>query len=94
MTAIVEVATDIFHTIKPDSKIIIDYDKKEDVLYINYHNSPLQKADFGRRFGDYIVRIKDGVVIGVTILNASLHFKRNFSDKPSILTEPVTIKIS
>jgi len=94
MSNIVEVATSIFHAIKPDSEIVVDYDRKVDVLYINFHSSPLQKADFGRRFGDYIVRIKQGLVIGVTVINASFHLKRSFSDKPSILTEPVTVKIS
>lgn len=91
MTKIIEVATSKFSSIKPDSKITVDYDKVEDVLYINYRNSPIQKADFARRFGDYIVRIKDGRVIGVTILEASKHCKKNFEDKPTILKEPVTV---
>ena len=38
-------------------------------------NSPIQKADFGRRFGDYIVRVKDGFVVGVTILDATSHLR-------------------
>ncbi len=94
MSEIIDVATNVFHAIKPDSEITIDYDEEADVLYINYHNSPLQKADFGRRFGDYIVRIRQTLVIGVTIINASLHLKKSFSDKPSILTEPFTLRIA
>jgi len=94
MVDIKEVATEVFHIIKPDSSIIVDYDKEEDVLYVNFPNSPIQKADFGRRFGDYIIRIRHGLVIGVTILNASSHSKTRFADKPSILTEPTTVKIA
>jgi uncharacterized protein YuzE len=91
MSKIIEVATTAFRSIKPECKIVIDYDKAEDVLYINYKNSPIQKADFGRRFGDYVIRIKDGHVIGVTILEASKHCGKNFDDKPTILKEPMTI---
>lgn len=89
-----KVATDVFQRVKPESHVIVDYDKVEDVLYVNFTNSPVQEADFGRRFGDYIVRIRQGLVIGVTILNAQYHYKRNFSDKPSILTAPITIRIA
>jgi len=92
--SIAKVATDVFQTIKPESHVIVDYDNVEDVLYVNFTNSPVQEADFGRRFGDYIVRIRQGLVIGVTVLNAQHHYKMNFSDKPSILTAPVTIKIA
>ena len=94
MTKIEEVATNVFKNMKPNKNIIVDYDKEEDVLYINFPNSPIQVADFARRFGDYIVRIKSGVVIGVTIINAEQHSKKNFADKPSILVEPVTLSIA
>jgi uncharacterized protein YuzE len=93
MSLLEKVATAVFQAIKPDSHVVIDYDQEEDVLYINYTNSPLQPADFGRRFGDYIIRIRESLVIGVTILNAHIHFANRFSDKPSILKEPLTIKI-
>lgn len=86
-------AMTVFHSIKPDSHITVDYDEVEDVLYVNFHDSPIQEADFGRRFGDYIVRIKQGFVIGVTVLNAQYHSDKQFEDKPSILTEPITIRI-
>jgi uncharacterized protein YuzE len=91
MNDIVKVATTIFHTIKPDSDIVVKYDRIEDVLHIDYTDSPVQKAGFGGRFGDYIVRVKQGRVIGVTILNAQRHFERNFSDKPPILTRETSL---
>jgi len=47
-----------------------NYDKEEDVLYINIGNKP-QKADFASRTGDFIIRYKkDNSVVGITILNA------------------------
>ena len=91
---IIALATNVFRSVKPNSKVIVDYDDVEDVLYVNYQNSPVQAADFGRRFGDYIVRVKNGFVIGVTILDAKLHFEKKFADKPLILSEPVTIRIA
>jgi uncharacterized protein YuzE len=94
MNNIAKVATDVFQAVKPESHVIVDYDKVEDVLYVNFTDSPVQEADFGRRFGDYIVRIRQGLVIGVTVLNAHTHYQIKFSDKPSILTEPITIRIA
>lgn len=92
MREIEKVAIKIFSLLKPKSKILTDYDKSEDVLYINFVNSEPQKADFGRRFGDYIIRMKnDGTVVGVTILNAMEHFQKRFVDKPPILREPITL---
>jgi uncharacterized protein YuzE len=91
MREIEELAIQIFSVIRPKSSLLTDYDEREDVLYINYCNSGPQMADFGRRFGDYIVRLKDGFVVGVTILNASEHYKKKFEDKPSILIKPTTI---
>ena len=49
-------------------EIVLKYDKDADVLYINFHNPPLE-ADFGNRRGDIIFRSKDGEPIGATILN-------------------------
>jgi uncharacterized protein YuzE len=94
MRKIEEVATTVFKTVKPNKNIVVDYDKEEDVLYINFPKSPIQVADFARRFGDYIVRIKDGTVIGVTIINAKQHLRKSFADKPSILVEPITVTIA
>ena len=69
----------------PEDKILAKYDRDADVLYVNFLTSEPQKADFGRRFGDYIVRIKKGLVIGVTIINAMLHYDTRFNDCPPIL---------
>jgi uncharacterized protein YuzE len=91
MKEIEKLAIKVFSVIKPNSDILTDYDGKEDVLYINYLNSGLQMADFGRRFGDYIIRLKNGLIIGVTILNASEHYRKRFEDKPSILVKPITL---
>lgn len=94
MREIERVATTVFGRIKPASDILIDYDEKEDVLYVNFLNSDPQKADFGRRFGDYIIRIKDGLVIGVTIISAKSHFRKGFDDMPPILKEPIRIALA
>ena len=69
---------------KPKSKILVDYDRHNDVLYINFLNSDPQKADFGTRLGDYIIRMKENKVVGVTILNAREHFQRHFEDNPIV----------
>ena len=86
MRNIKKLAAEVFSGILPASKILIDYDQPEDVLYINYLNSSPQEADFGRRFGDYIIRVKNGQIVGVTILNAKVHFQRRFEDIPTILS--------
>lgn len=91
MREIEKVAVTVFHSIKPKSDIFVDYDDVEDVLYVNFLNSDRQKADFGRRFGDYIIRIKNGFVIGVTIISAMRHFKKGFEDMPHILRKPTTL---
>lgn len=88
MRKIEKVAATIFHNLKPDCDILVDYDEKEDVLYVNFLNSNPQKADFARRFGDYILRIKDGLVIGITILSAQRHFRSEFDDIPEMLKKP------
>lgn len=89
-----KIAAIVFQKIKPTSKILIDYDEREDVLYINFLNSDAQKADFGRRFGDYVIRIKDGLVVGVTIISAMRHYQKGFEDMPPILKEPVTLVLA
>jgi hypothetical protein len=68
------------------SKVMVNYDRLEDVLYLNYLNSDPQKADFGTKVGDYILRFKRNVIVGVTVLNAKEHFRKQFSDVPDILT--------
>ena len=49
-------------------KIVVNYDKESDVLYINFHDPPLE-ADYTNRQGDIIFRSKDGVPIGATIID-------------------------
>lgn len=56
------------------------YDRDVDVLYINFTHSKPQKADFGKRNGDYILRFKENELIGVTVLNAQEHSLHAFDD--------------
>ena len=86
MREIEKVAREVLACGKPVSKILVDYDKSEDVLYLNYLSSNPQEADFGTKIGDYILRFKKNFIVGVTILNAIEHFKKQFSDVPEILT--------
>lgn len=72
---------------RPREKIIANYDKVEDVLYINFLKSPPQEADYGHRVRDYIVRMKDREVVGVTVLNAQKHFLTDFKDIPEIVVD-------
>jgi hypothetical protein len=46
------------------------------------------REPIGRRSGDYIIRIKDGRVKGVAILNAKRHLDKRFEDGPAILKMP------
>lgn len=80
-----DAARNVFSFRAPEDKILAKYDRDADVLYINFLESDPQKADFGRRFGDYIVRFKNKVVIGFTIINALYHFDVSFLDGPPIL---------
>jgi uncharacterized protein YuzE len=92
MKEIEEAAIKAFSPLKPDKKVIADYDEPEDVLYVNFVNSPPEEAAFGRMFGDYIIRCKkDGLVVGITILHAMEHCEKKFEDKPLALKEPVMI---
>lgn len=86
MREIEKVAIAILGCGRPASKIMVDYDKLQDVLYINYLNSDPEEADFGTKVGDYILRFKKNFIVGVTILNAEEHLKKRFSDVPDILT--------
>jgi len=67
---------------RPEAQTLVDYDKSEDVLYVNFLCSEPEAADFGRRFGDYIIRIKGRRVVGVTVINAIEHFDKHFEDIP------------
>ena len=50
-------------------RLWVDYDKKADVLYINFDRP--DKADDAREEKGIITRTRKGEVIGLTILNAS-----------------------
>ena len=52
-----------------DSRLWVDYDKKADVLYINFDRP--QKADDAIQEKGIIKRKRKGKIIGFTILNAS-----------------------
>lgn len=53
-----------------NSKLWVDYDKKADVLYVNFGRP--QKADNAHEDKDGIIkREKKGKIIGLTVLNAS-----------------------
>lgn len=54
----------------PYSKIWVSYDKKADVLYINF-KKPSHADDSQLTDDDIIVRYEKGEVVGVTVLNAS-----------------------
>jgi len=50
-------------------KIVLDYDKKGDVLYINF-GSPRPADDSDVTDEGVIVRLREGRIIGLTIPNA------------------------
>jgi uncharacterized protein YuzE len=75
-------AAAFFRRFANDSKIEVFYDRSVDVLYINYVKSPIKKADHTWDTGDYVFRYKDGKLIGVTIIDAQEHHKKDFRDLP------------
>lgn len=58
----------------PSERFWIDYDKKADVLYINFER-PQRATDSVLR-ENVLVRKKEGKIIGLTILNASKFKKK------------------
>ncbi len=78
-------AREAFSRAHPLDKILTRYDKDCDVLYVSFLKSEPEAADFGRCIGDYIIRVKDSRVIGVTVLDALSHLANNFADSPKIL---------
>ncbi|WFO75430.1 DUF2283 domain-containing protein [Desulfurococcaceae archaeon MEX13E-LK6-19] len=65
------------YRIKDLDKIWIEYDKQNDILYINF-GYDIEDADEEFLSGeDIIVRIKDGRVVSITIMN--------FSEKTGIM---------
>jgi uncharacterized protein YuzE len=49
---------------------VIDYDEENDILYINFHNPPLEAGGTNRR-GDFLFLSKYGAPTGITIMNFS-----------------------
>ncbi len=60
------------YSIKDLDKIWIEYDKQNDILYINF-GYDIEDADeeFLSKDEDIIVRIKDGRVVSIMIMNFS-----------------------
>lgn len=59
------------YKIRDLDKIWIEYDKQNDILYINF-GYDIEDADEEFLSGeDIVVRIKDGRVVGITIMNFS-----------------------
>jgi len=54
----------------PYSRIWTSYDKKADVLYINF-KKPSHADDSELTDDDIIIRYEKGEIIGITVLNAS-----------------------
>jgi len=52
-----------------DKSLWIDYDKEADVLYISFEKP--QNADDSIMEGNIITHKRNGVVVGLTIINAS-----------------------
>lgn len=50
--------------------IVIDYDSEGDVLYINF-GKPEEADDSDITEEGVIIRLKEGKIVGLTILNAS-----------------------
>ncbi len=49
---------------------IIEHDKENDILYISFHNPPIEAGGTNRR-GDFLFLSKYGIPVGVTIMNFS-----------------------
>ena len=51
-------------------RVIVDYDRESDVCYVNFHNPPVE-ADSTTTKKDLVIRSKNGVPVGMTIINFS-----------------------
>ena len=60
----------------PYERIWSAYDHKADVLYINF-KKPSHADDSEITDDDIVIRYEKGKVIGLTVLHASKHFKKN-----------------
>ena len=58
-----------------DKSLWIDYDKEADVLYISFEKP--QNADDSIMEGNIITHKRNGVVVGLTIINASSFTSEN-----------------
>jgi uncharacterized protein YuzE len=54
----------------PQKKMWIDYDEEADVLYISFKR-PQKATDTEMTDDGILLRYKDGVLVGITILDAS-----------------------
>lgn len=68
MKKIMDLVPDILNV--PYERMWTSYDKEADVLYINF-KKPSHADDSEITDDDIIIRYEKGVVIGVTVLNAS-----------------------
>ena len=53
---------------KADRILNNSYDQENDVMYVSLH-FPALEADDTKRIGSTLIRLKDGEVIGITILD-------------------------
>lgn len=61
----------VSHFIKmPESKMLIDYDKEADVLYISFRR-PQHATDSEMLENGILLRYKGEELVGITVLNAS-----------------------
>lgn len=70
--SIIDDALKLVHlTLKmPQKKMWIDYDEEADVLYISFKR-PQKATDTEMTDDGILLRYKDGVLVGITILDAS-----------------------
>lgn len=61
----------ISHLIKlPETRMLIDYDKEADVLYISFKR-PQKATDSEMLENGVLLRYKDNELVGITVLEAS-----------------------
>ena len=73
----------VFDALADSRKVDIDYDRRADVLYVNFTHSPHENADYTLDTGDYVFRYRKGELIGVTVIDAALHGSLAFKDFPA-----------
>lgn len=66
-----EVQAVVSHLIKfPETKMLIDYDREADVLYISFKR-PQRATDSEMLEDGVLLRYKDKELVGITVLDAS-----------------------